>query len=358
MLSRGDVLVSLSKLHGRLDLEYQTRRKILVYLGYIISIALVYFAFRKVEFRDMWFSLKTANYWWIIPNLVLIMLAMWYRAYRWKFIVNPIKKIRMGKLFSSTMIGFMASNVLPLRLGEFVRAWSLGYIANVSRSAVLATVVIERIFDSFVLLSFLTVILIFKKLPLPKELQDFGYLFLVINLAALAVLIYLKIKPEPTLRLLGFLFSVFPSKLRTKIMEIFTKFTEGLQVMGDFKAILRISFQSILLWFMTGISNYFIFLAFGFDLPLNASFVVLVIVSIGIMIPQSPGFVGGYHLCVWYGLKPYGVPQDAAMACAVIMHGAQYIIITLVGFYYLRREHLSLKEAEAESITEEGAISK
>lgn len=332
-------------------MEYKTRRKLLVTLGYVISIALIYLAFRKVEMRELWNSISGANYLWVIPNLLIVMLAMYYRAHRWKFMVNPIKKVGMDKLFASTMIGFMASNVLPLRLGEFVRAWSLGRICDISRSAVLATVVIERIYDSFALLTFLTVIMLFKKLPLPEEMQDFGWFFLAANLAALAVLIFLRARPKPTLRLLEICFSILPKKISRKLMELFEKFTEGLQVMGDLKIVILLAYQSIMLWFLTGISNYFIFLAFGFELPIEASFVVLVIVSIGIMIPQSPGFVGGYHLCVWYALKPYGVPQDAAMACAVVLHGAQYVIITLVGFYYLRREHLSLKEAEKESMT-------
>jgi uncharacterized protein (TIRG00374 family) len=313
-------------------LEYKTRRRILVYLGYAISIALIYLAFRKVEMRQLWHSLRGANYLWIIPNMVIVMLAMYYRAHRWKYMVNPIKKIGMDKLFASTMIGFMASNVLPLRLGEFVRAWSLGQIANVSRSSVLATVVIERIYDSFALLTFMTVILLFKTIPLPDELQSFGWIFLGVNLAALAALIFLKVRPGPTLRLLEILFVIFPAGLRSKIMAIVKRFAEGLKVMGDLKVVLLLAFQSAALWFLTGISNYFIFLAFGFDLPIEASFVVLV--------------------SVWYSLQPYGIPKDAAMACAVVLHGAQYIVITLVGFYYLRREHLSLKEAEQESMTE------
>ncbi|MBU1320256.1 MAG: flippase-like domain-containing protein [candidate division Zixibacteria bacterium] len=334
-------------------MRYKTRRRILIYLGYIISIVLVYLAFRKVEFAALWNSISEANYWWVAVNIVLVVAMMWYRAYRWKFMVDPVKKIPMNKLFSSTMIGFMASNVLPLRLGEFVRAWSLGRIADVSRSAVLATVVIERIFDSFALLTFLTAILLFKRLPLPAELQDFGYLFLLANVTALAVLILLRTKPEPTLKVIKSALAFLPSRISGKLMEMFIKFTEGLEVMGDVRVILKISFQSIILWTVTGLSNYFIFLAFGLGhLPIDASFVVLVIVSIGIMIPQSPGFVGGYHLCVWYALKPYGVQQDTAMAVAVVLHGAQYIVITLVGFYYLRREHLSLREAEEASITE------
>jgi uncharacterized protein (TIRG00374 family) len=336
--------------------KHSTRRKLLIYLGYAVSILLVYLAFRKVELKELGQQIINANYWWVIVNCVLVMAAMWYRTYRWKFMVDPIKKVSMRKLFASTMIGFMASNVLPLRLGEFVRAWSLGRIENMSRSAVMATVVVERIFDSFALLTFLTVILLFKRLPLPEEVQSFGYLFLVANVVALALLILLKTYPRRTMSQLERIFRVLPGTVGNTIIEVLEKFADGLAVMGDMKTVVRISVQSIILWTITGISNYFIFLAFGLGyLPIDASFVLLVIVSIGIMIPQSPGFVGGYHICVWYSLKPYGVIQDTAMAVAVVLHGAQYVVITLVGFYYLRREHLSLKEARAESISEVGA---
>ncbi len=328
----------------------QTRKKILVTIGYAISVLLIYLAFRKVAFDKLWLSLRTAQYLWILPNLAVVLVSMWYRAYRWRLMVNPVKELGMDKLFASTMIGFMASNVLPLRLGEFVRAWSLGRIADVSRTAVLATVVVERIFDSFALLTFMTVILLLKNLPLPSEIEHFGYIFLVINVAALAVLVLLGLRPAPTLAIIKKVLSILPTRASKKIYSLFEKFTQGLRVMGDFKVVLRLSLQSLILWFITGASNYFVFLAFDLDLPLDASFLVLVIVSIGIMIPQSPGFVGGYHICVWYALKPYGIDKDVALAVAVVLHGAQYVLITLVGFFYLRREHLSLKQAEVESI--------
>jgi hypothetical protein len=92
-----------------------------------------------------------------------------------------------------------------------------------------------------------------------------------------------------------------------------------------------------------GISNYFVLLALGFDhLPLEASFVVLVVVSLMISIPSSPGYVGVFHWAVQISLRIYGLNDGEALAVAIVLHAAQYIPITLIGLYYLRREHLTL----------------
>ena len=79
------------------------------------------------------------------------------------------------------------------------------------------------------------------------------------------------------------------------------------------------------------------------------SFVILVVVSILIMVPASPGFIGVYHWGTVLALSYYGIPREEALSCALVMHATQFLVITLIGFYYLRREHLSLKQIEKEA---------
>ena len=80
------------------------------------------------------------------------MLAYLVRAWRWQFLLIGVGHIPLRSLWSSIMIGFMGNNILPARLGELLRAYSLGRSAGVSRSAALASVVVERILDIGVLL--------------------------------------------------------------------------------------------------------------------------------------------------------------------------------------------------------------
>ena len=104
-----------------------------------------------MKFSDLLLSLKSANYWWIALLVPISLLGHWIRALRWKYLMAPIKKdCKLSHLFGAIMIGYAVNNVLP-RVGELVRPYVLGNQEQVSKSAALATVVVERILD---LLSF------------------------------------------------------------------------------------------------------------------------------------------------------------------------------------------------------------
>jgi uncharacterized protein (TIRG00374 family) len=332
------------------------KRKLLIILGWTVSLVVLYFAFKDIKPQELWQTLVNANYWWVIPNVLIVMFTMFYRAYRWQIMLDPIKQISLGNLFASTMVGFMASNILPLRMGEFVRAYSIGKLGKLSRSASFATIVLERIFDIFALLLLMAAILIGKRIPLKEHNYErvvlAGYLMLVLSIALLLLLIFLKIKKEPTLNFLRKMMKILPEKMSSLVLEIFEKFAEGLTVLGDLKRMVLISIHSMILWIITALSNYFIFLAFGLDvLPWDASFVVLIVVTLGITLPNAPGYIGVYHGLVILALSIYSleVPDAAARGVAIVLHGAQYVSITAVGLFYLFRKHLSLHEAKVEA---------
>lgn len=339
-------------------MEKNKKRTLIITLGWIISLLFLYLTFKQINLSELWNTLKSANYLWVIPNIIVVMFAMFHRAYRWQIMLDPIKHVNLHDLFASTMVGFMANNVLPLRMGEFVRAYSIGRLGNLSRSASFATIVLERVFDIFTLLIMLAVIMIFRLLPLNPEGEHYqnivyaGYLMLAVSIALFVLLLFLKIKSQPTLNLFKKLLKPFPAKLSNIALDMLEKFAAGLSVLGDTKKMISISIHSIILWFVTGISNYFIFMAFGLnDLPWTASFVVLIVVTLGITVPNAPGYVGVYHALVVLALSfyPTEVSELAARGCAIVMHGAQYIVITGVGIYYLLSRHLSLQEAQAEA---------
>ena len=146
-------------------------------LGLLIGALFLWLAFRKVDLDEVWLTLKGANYWYLIPNIILTFLGMWLRALRWKVMLDPVGKVALSKVYASTMIGFMANNVLPFRLGEFVRPYSIGTTGGISRSAALATIALERVFDMFALLLFLVWVLIaLPSLATVEWLDQVGYL--------------------------------------------------------------------------------------------------------------------------------------------------------------------------------------
>jgi uncharacterized protein (TIRG00374 family) len=319
-------------------------------IAIFLSLVFLYFAFRKVDFPELWNVLKNAKYIYVIPNMILVLLAFWLRAFRWRYMVNPIKRIGMNSLFPSTMIGFMANNVFPLRIGEFVRAYSLGKQENISKSAAFATIVVERVFDAFSLLVVLWFVLVFA--PLTKEIKIVANITLLINLVALAILVFLELRPDSTLKFIDIFLRFLPMKLSQRAKEVLAKFITGLKVFRSIRGILLILFWSILIWAVMGISNYFIFLAFDLHPPLAASFVLLVIVSLMIMIPSAPGYIGTFQSACVFSLAMYGYDKNVSLAFALVLHASQYIPITFTGLYYLKTKHLSLKGLQKVSTEE------
>jgi len=321
-------------------------------IGIIISIIFLYLAFRKVDYIELWDALKGANYWYIIPNVILVIFSMWMRAIRWKFMVNPIKKVGMGSLFSSVMIGFMANNVLPARLGEFIRAYSLGSKEKMSRSATFATIIIERIFDGFSLLFILWLSLLMYP-EFPGWVKRASNLFLLMNIVTLGFLVLIEVKRELAVKFFNFVFRILPSSLSSRGAEIVDKFISGLAVFRNIPSLLWILGWSIFIWVMVGVSNYFIFLAFDQTPAIFASFILLGIVSLAVMLPSSPGFVGTFHYACVASFVILNLNEAVSRPFSIVLHASQYIPITLIGLYYLRKEHLSLRTIESDSMRKE-----
>ncbi len=335
----------------------KTKKIIYLIIGLMISGYLVWEVFGKIDFEKLVTSLSNANYYWLIPNIILIVFAMYQRAYRWKFMLAPIKQVKFENLIAATSVGFMANNVLPARLGEFVRAYSLSsQDKEISKSASLATIFVERmIFDLVALLLIFGSILLFSQ-DLHTQLEtdlEFGSKIIygarfaiVVALVGIVSMLVIAYKPERVGQIMTKYLFFLPQKIKNIITSIVEKFADGLKFLTDIKAVLAVGAQTLLLWIFMGASNYFVFMAFGFDIPFEASFVLLVVVSILIMAPSTPGFIGVYHYGVVVSLGLYGIPAAVAGACALVLHATQYIVITLMGFYFLKKEHLSLKELE------------
>lgn len=320
-------------------------------LGLAISAALIWALFRNIHYGDLWTALKGANYLWLIPNIAIIVLTMYQRAYRWRFMVEPIGHVPFSKLLAATWIGFMANNVLPLRLGEFVRAYSLSsQHKQITKSASLATIFVERmVFDLVALLLIFGGVLYFSKIVLDENMWYGLNLTIVVALTGLVLIFVLARKPEQTGRAVTRLLFFIPESGKDIIRLVLIKFARGLEFLSDVKVTAYIGVQTLLIWTLMGISNIFVFYAFGLDLPIDASFVVLVVVSISILVPSAPGFVGVYHAGAVWSLVAYGVPKAEALSCALVLHAAQYIVVTLMGFIYLKKEHLSLKRLGEEA---------
>lgn len=328
-----------------------SRRRSAIIIGVVISVVALAFTVRQIELSKVTAALESANYWLLIPNIVIILVGMYQRAWRWRRMALPIKKVPFNKLLSATAVGFMANNVLPLRLGEFVRAYSLSkQDPDISKSASLAMIFTERIiFDLAALIGIFGLVLWITELDTPDQLKKSSFLILVVSFSGYFFAMAMAKWPERISQFLHRRLSFLPLKARDFLRDSTERFSVGLRFMRSPLAGLSVLTQTALIWLALGFSNYFVFQAFNLNLPLEASFATLAVVSVWILVPAAPGFVGVYHAAVVFTLNQYGVDRDTAFACAVVMHAAQYATVTLFGLYHLWKGHLSLREVEREA---------
>src|SRR5512139_1698025 len=127
------------------------------WFGILISALFLYLVLRKIDYAQLWQVLKAANYWWLIPGVAVYFIALWVRSWRWHYLLRPLKAIPTQVMFPIVTMGYAGNNIFPARAGEVVRAVVLKRKQDVSISASLATVIIERVFDGIVMLAFVFV---------------------------------------------------------------------------------------------------------------------------------------------------------------------------------------------------------
>ncbi len=285
----------------------------------------------------------SANYWYILPSVAVTFVCMWLRAVRWQLLFAPIKKISVHSLFSAVMIGFMANNLLPARLGEFVRAYVIARHEKVAKTASFGTIVVERVFDGLVLISFL-VFGFFTTTELPGWIVYSGYVFGSIYAVTLCFLFMLVAKPELALAILDYVLHFAPDKTAERARALIQSFMAGLESLRSVFRILSVAFMSFLLWSIFALSIHYALLAFNLELPYMGSLLLMSILGFGVTIPSSPGFVGTFQASCVVGLALFSVSQSDALSFSIVFHASQYVPVTIVGLIYLWTDHLSLRD--------------
>ena len=95
----------------------------------------------------MWQAFKTVNYWYLVPAAAAIFFSHFLRAFRWRYLLDPIRRLDISSLFSSLIIGYAANSFMPAHLGEFLRAYVLSKKRQISMIPVFATIAVERVID-------------------------------------------------------------------------------------------------------------------------------------------------------------------------------------------------------------------
>jgi glycosyltransferase 2 family protein len=314
------------------------------WLGVVISLVFMYLALRGLHLEDLGQAVQNANYWWLIPGVVVYFMGVWARAWRWHYLLRPVKKISTKTMFPIVAIGYMGNNIYPARAGEVLRAVVLKRREDVSVSASLATIIVERIFDGVVMLSF-----VFLNLPeLARLTHDSGFVGSIQTAAlfgtgafvgALLVFLLAAMFPVQAQKVIEWLAGrLLPTRFQEKTLSLAGRFLGGLASLRSPKEALMVFLTSAVIWLFETGKYWFVMHAFDFEVSFFALMLMNGIVNLATTIPSAPGYVGTFDAPGIAVLVAYGVEQAMAAGYTLILHIALWFPITALGAYYLARE--------------------
>lgn len=317
---------------GGISLSWRDPR---IWVGIAITVAAIAFTLRDISFAEVGAAIGNAN----LAVLLAVAIpanvaALWVRAFRWKHLAAHIAPVTVGAAYRATAIGYLVNNLLPLRIGEVVRAWVLARESGGATVALFGTVVLERVIDLVVLLTIAFLVL--------GQVVDLGPLMIVALLPIVGIGL-LKWWPE---RLLEWASSVghtvLPSRVADGADRLLRELADGLSGLGGGRRLAAVIGWSAVLWGVVVPLTFWgpiLALPMGLSGPIQqvfASYVSMLYVAVAVAIPSAPGFFGVYHAACREALAPLGVSADLALAMGTLSHVVFWLTFVVCGALALR----------------------
>jgi uncharacterized protein (TIRG00374 family) len=271
------------------------------------------------------------------------------RAVRWQFLLAPIGPTRFSQAFRTTVIGFAANTVLPLRAGEMVRPYLLARREGLSVAATFTTIILERLLDLVTVLVFLGTFVLFFDPGLDRvdaavyrSVKFGGLVGAVASGAVLLVLGLNAFRPALTHRLVDLCLRILPRGLRARVSALVYGLLDGLAVTRDPLRLAQAVALSFPLWLSIAAGIWLVTVAFHMTIPFTGSFLIVALLTVGVSVP-TPGAVGGFHEFFRIGAAVfYGVDNDRAVGAALVLHAASFVPVTLLGGFFMMQDGLNL----------------
>ncbi len=321
------------------------------WVGVAISVAFLYLALRGLHLDTLGETLKDANYWWLLPGVAVYFLAVWARAWRWHYLLRPVKPVPTRTMFPIVAIGYMGNNIYPARAGEVLRAIVLKRHESVPISASLATIIVERVFDGVVMLGFIFLNLselanLTTDSGLVGDIQTVALIGTGAFIGVLAVFLLAAMFPRFAETLIRAIVKRFiPSRYQEKTLDLSERFMGGLESLRSPREALMVFLTSIVIWLLETGKYWLVMHAFPFHVSFFTLMLMNGIVNLATTIPSAPGYVGTFDAPGIAVLTAYGVEQAVAAGYTLVLHAALWLPITALGAYYLAREGISWDES-------------
>jgi hypothetical protein len=293
-------------------------------LGIAISVLSLYLVLRQVDLAAVGRVLRSAAPGWVAGVTACIAIDVLCRTVRWQGLLAPIQRVRFLPVLGYLLVGYLANNVLPARLGELVRSHYLGDRENMSRATTLGTIVVERVVDTAVLVAIASAAILLlhvRGVVASAVLVGLGITgLLIVGLAAALVAHRLPYADR----------AVAAVERWPSVISLAGRLRGGLAVAGRPRTVAVAVGWSVVAWSATVVGFAAAGHAVGVELTWGQAALLAAGVSLATAIPAGPGYLGTFELAAVQIAAVFGVGADPAVALAVLVH-AVILVLTSVG---------------------------
>jgi hypothetical protein len=305
-------------------------------LGLLISVGLLWFSFRDLHLDEVLEALRGANYWWLIPGVAIYFVALWFRSWRWGFLLRGSKRVPASRLLPVVVIGYAGNNLLPFRLGEVLRAYLLWRRERINIGTSLTTAVLERLFDGLTMVLFVLFGLLF--VPLSAFLSRLVTIASAVFFGALVIFLALASRPQLLHRIAHRVIeSIMPERFQEPLFGLVEGVIAGLESLRSGRDVLVVFGVTLWIWFLETMIHWLV--SFAFDLQLTYPGIVLMggVINLLTALPSLPGYIGTFEGGGIQVLEALGVPSGAAASYVLVLHVLLLLPVTLLGIVLMAR---------------------
>ena len=300
-------------------------------IGLAVSLVALWLAFRNLDWQSFGQALGQGKPLGLIAGAALLLASVPLRGLRWRIFLAPVKEVPLKVTNSGTFLGLFANIVLPLRLGELVRSYYVARQTASPMSQVLGSILVERAVDYMSFLFLLALLPIVGVLPDQFRVPLMWALVLGSIVALVTLWLALRSQGPPRLR----------GRLNVILANLQLAFTSLRHVRHSPTIVLT----SVGIWLLYLLSAFITLRAMGLQLSLADAYLLLVVTTLVLSVPITPGSIGTYHFAaIMVLVNIMSVEQSQAQAAAVALHAVGVIPYTVIGAAIYFRSHLRLRE--------------
>lgn len=331
------------------------------FLGLIIGVIFIALILKDIDIKKSLEVLKHVNFAFIFLMIPAYFSAFLFRALRWKTILEKNKKVSITSLLNAIFRGWAVNNVVPARGGELYRAHFFGKKEDISRATILASIILERIFDGIVLflilLSLVSFVYSSKKFFGVAIVAGIVFVGGFVGLLLMSKfykntfikekfnILILKIREKNFIkRFLNEKICEILSKIFNKITYSVISFMNGLEVFNYPSLILKSFFFTVLVWLCEGMTTLLLIKGFGYSIGVLGSLFVLSIIAFASLIPGGPAGLGPVQWGYIVALKFFNISQETAFAVSIIGQIFMVSVVSLGSLFFILSENFNLKE--------------